>query len=184
VRGFSYIVLAVTAVGPALGSTAGGTYLGLGGTNFKNGFVASIDDVVQQSFFGTSSSVGLITTPHAAGPVAIRITNPDGETTLVTGKYSFAPPESFNFNGTWDAYRADSEEFLFRFTIQNNALISITCGSSIPIVFSTPPALVNGEFSFTGTIGSLSGRILATEQSAGAIDVPGCASGFWSGFKY
>ena len=89
-------------------------------------------------------------------------------TTRATGGYSFALPESFDFNGTWAAYRDGSEDLLFRFTIQDNALISITCGSSIPIVFSSPPSIANGEFSFTGTIGSLSGRILATGQATGA----------------
>jgi hypothetical protein len=175
--------LAVTAVTPSVGSTAGGTGVLLNGTNFQNGVVASIDGVAQQTFFGNSSFVALSTTPHAAGPVDILITNPDGKTTLVSGKYSFALPQSFDFNGTWDAYRESSEDLLFRFTIQNNALISITCGSSTPIVFSTPPSVVNGEFSFTGTIGSLSGRILAAGQATGPVDVPGCGSGVWFAFK-
>jgi hypothetical protein len=186
VRGFSYLappVLAVTAVTPAVGSTAGGTSVFLSGTNFKDGFVASIDGVVQQSFFGTSSVVVLSTTPHAAGPVDIRITNPDGETTFVTAKYSFVPPQSLDFNGTWDAYPADSEELLFRFTILNNALVSLTCGSSTPVVFSPQPAVVNGEFSFTGTIGSVSGRILAPRDAIGAINVPGCVAAAWYASK-
>ena len=118
--------LAVTAVAPSVGSTAGGTGVQLNGTNFQNGVVASIDGVAQQTFFGTSTIVALSTTSHAAGPVDILITNPDGKTTLVSGKYSFALPQSFDFNGTWDAYRESSEDLLFRFTIQNNALISIT----------------------------------------------------------
>ena len=61
----------------------------------------------------------------------------------------------------------------------DSRLISITCGSSSPIVFSPPPSVANGEFSFTGTIGSLSGRIVATGQARGTIDVPVCGSAAW-----
>ena len=175
--------LAVIAVTPAAGSTEGGTWLLLNGASFQQGLVASIDGVAQQTYFGTSTIASLHTTPHAAGPVDIVITNPDGTTTRATGRYTFALPQSFDFNGTWAAYRDGSEDLLFRFTIQDNALISITCGSSNPIVFSSPPSIANGEFSFTGTIGSLSGRIVATGQATGTVDVPGCGSGAWGAEK-
>ena len=98
-----------------------------------------------------------------------------GRRRAATGPYTFALPQSFDFNGTWAVYRDGSEDLLFRFTIQDNALISITCGSSNPICVpcSAPPSIANGEFSFTGTIGSLSGRIVATGQATGTVDVPG-----------
>lgn len=175
--------VAVTTVAPVAGSTEGGTRLQLDGTSFQKGLVASIDGVAQQTFFGSSTIASLYTTPHAAGSVDIVITNPDGTTTKVSGKYTFALPQSFDFNGTWAAYFASSETLWFRFTIQNDALISITCGSSSPIAVSAPPAVVSGEFSFTGAIGSLSGRIVATGQATGTIDVPGCGSGAWAADK-
>ena len=103
--------LAVTAVTPAAGSTEGGTWLLLNGASFQHGLVASIDGVAQQTFFGTSTIASLYTTPHAAGPVDIVITNPDGTTTRVTGRYAFALPQSFDFNGTWSVYRDGSEDF-------------------------------------------------------------------------
>jgi hypothetical protein len=184
--GFRYVpppALAVTAVTPAVGSTEGGTRLVLNGTSFQKGLVASIDGVAQQTFFANSTFAAMSTTPHAAGPVDIVITNPDGTTTRVSGKYAFALPQSFDFNGTWAAYLGTSESPEFRFTIKNDALISITCGSSTPIAISAPPAVVNGEFSFTGPIGSLSGRIVTTGQASGTIDVPGCGSGAWAAEK-
>jgi len=183
--GFRYVpppALAVTAVSPAAGSTEGGTRLVLNGTSFQKGLVASIDGVAQQTFFLDSTAAVLSTTPHAAGPVDIVVTNPDGTTTRVSGKYAFALPQSFDFNGTWAAYLGTSETPEFRFTIKNDALMSITCGSSTPVAVSAS-AVVNGEFSFTGPIGSLSGRIVTTGQARGTIDVPGCGSGAWAAEK-
>ena len=150
--GFRYVPppgLAVTAITPATGSTEGGTRLLLNGTSFQKGLVASIDGVAQQTFFANSTFATLLTTPHAAGPVDIVITNTDGTTTRVGGRYTFALPQSFDFNGTWAVYLGTSETPEFRFTIKNDALISITCGSSTPIAILAPPAVVNGEFSFT-----------------------------------
>src|SRR6187401_901981 len=67
--GFRYVgpppgpVLAVTAVTPSVGSTAGGTYVQLNGANFQKGLVASIDGVAQQTFVANTSFAAMSTTP-------------------------------------------------------------------------------------------------------------------------
>ena len=180
--GFEYLPLpppTVTGLTPLVGSTGGGAGVQIFGSGFQVGVVASIDGVAQQTFYCTNSAIVMITTPHAAGPVDIQVTNPDGGKATFSGKYSFALPQSFDMNGTWVAYPDASEEELFRFTIQNNTLISLTCRSSAPIVFSPPPQVANGEFSFSDTIGTFTGRIVAAGQVTGAINIAGCGSGVW-----
>jgi hypothetical protein len=60
---------------PAAGSSEGGAFLQLYGTNSQEGLVAWIDGVAQPTFFATSTFATLLTAPHSAGPV----NNPDHE---------------------------------------------------------------------------------------------------------
>lgn len=185
-RGFEYLPPpppAVTGLTPSIGSTGGGTGVQVFGSGFQPGIIASIDGVAQQTFYGTNSAIIMMTTPHAPGPVDIQVTNPDGSKAVLAGKYTFALPQSFDMNGTWVAYPDGSEEELFRFTVQNNALLSITCRASAPIVFPAPPQVANGEFSFSDTIGTLTGRIVAAAQVNGTINIAGCGSGVWYASK-
>jgi hypothetical protein len=69
----------VTSITPAHGSTSGGTGLVIGGTGFLNVATVTIGGVPAAIFALSPSWVSISATPpHAAGPVNVIVTNPDG----------------------------------------------------------------------------------------------------------
>lgn len=176
--------LLVTAISPAVGSTGGDTFLTITGTGFVRGAIvtlggspAFIGIVAGTTMYGNSSS-------HAAGKVDVIVTNPDGQTTTLAGGYSYALPESFDFNGNWEGGAGSEQTIPLRFTIRNNLLIDISCGASGPVAVSTPPVVANGQFSFSGENGTaLSGRILAPSFARGTVNIPPCTATSWSAAK-
>ena len=70
-----------------------------------------------------------------------------------------------------------------RFTIRNDTLVSVSCGRSAALVFSPPPAVHDGDFSFAGDDGlAISGSIVSPVNAIGTIsipDVPACRSAEW-----
>ena len=99
--------------------------------------------------------------------------------------YTFAPPESFDFNGTWESYSdATADEPNFVFTIQNNQLASVTCRGAAPITFATPPAIVDGAFEFTLADGPrMAGRIVARDAAKGDLNLAACGPLSWGAYK-
>ena len=181
---YIYQRLSVASVSPTVGTTAGGTSLLITGTRFLLGVIVTLDGIAVPAY-GSSPTSRYVSTPaHAAGAVDVVVTHPDGQADRLAGGYTFAPPESFDFNGTWDAYRDDSESVAFTFTIQNNALTrlaGLSCGgtSTFP-----PQAVRNGEFSFLRDDGaSVSGRILSASSASGTMNVPTCGSDYWYAVK-
>ncbi len=81
----------VVAVTPATGTTAGGTSVVITGTN--------LDGATQATFGGTAGTITAttptsltVTTPlHIAGKVAVKVTTPNGTSTLANG-YAYAVP--------------------------------------------------------------------------------------------
>lgn len=95
---------------------------------------------------------------------------------------SFA--ESFDFNGIWTAFAGSEYETEMRFTIKNNMLTSVSCGTSGTVTFSPPPSVSNGEFSFLGHDGlGISGRIVSAVSAVGTINIAPCSATRWWGTK-
>lgn len=173
--------LALTSVSPNVGSTAGGAQVFLNGANFKTGVTVTFDGIAVPPALGNATVMIVHPPAHAAGRVDLVVTNPDGQT--ARQDFTYAPPESFDFNGEWDAYVG--ENLIFRFAIRNDVLTSITCGTSAPLTPAPAPAVVNGAFSFSGADGaSMSGHLVAASQALGAIDVPVCGSITWSADRH
>jgi hypothetical protein len=78
------------------------------------------------------------------------VTNPGGLEARLIGGYRYELPESFDFNGDWVAHAGPEYETDMRFTIRNNVLVSLSCGTSAPLTFASPPSVRDGEFSFVG----------------------------------
>jgi IPT/TIG domain len=186
VDAFTYVPpppLALNYLSPDTGSTSGGTGLFISGVSFQSGGIVTVDGVPAGAHFNGGAGYFLTTEPHAAGPVQIVVTNPDG---VVSNPltYTFAPPESFDFNGTWESYSEETEEPNFVFTIQNNQLMSMTCRGAAPITFATPPAIVGGAFGFTLADGSrMAGRIVAPDSARGDMNVVACGPLNWVAYK-
>ena len=152
----------VAAVAPHEGSTSGGAW-------------ATI-----------TATISFFTTAHSAETVDVVVTNPGGLVTRLTGAYTFAPPDSFDFNGEWVAHawlERSEDEADMRFTIRNDTLVSVSCGGSAALTFSPPPPVHNGDFSFAGDDGlAISGSIVSPVNAVGTINVPdvgACRAAKW-----
>ena len=169
--------LALTSLSPDTGSTDGGAQVQLSGANFKPGARVTFDGVAAPLVYGTSQFMITHSPAHATGSVDVVVTNPDGNTAKRV--FSYASPGSFDFNGDWDAV-VSGDEIVFRFTIRDNALASVTCRTSAPIALTPAPVVANGGFSFSGADGtSMSGRLVAPSQAIGEINVPVCGAISW-----
>jgi hypothetical protein len=184
--GFTYILepasasLSIRAMTPQPGSTAGGSSVTITGTGIQSGATVTVGGAVTEAT-SYDGSMYLITPAHAAGIVDVVVTNPGGQSASLPGGYTYASPESFDFNGEWEA---GAHETPIRFTIRNNTLVSLSCGTSAPVMFSTAPVVTQGEFSFAGDDGiAVTGRIVSASAATGTINIGACAATTWYAFK-
>ena len=109
----------------------------------------------------------------------------------MAGGFTYASPQSFDFNGTWDGFALAHPEggqdvapfhsdMPLRFTVLNNRLTSFTCDSAT-LTFSPPLSVANGEFSFAGADGiGVSGRIVSDAGTVGTINTGPCPTTRWA----
>jgi IPT/TIG domain-containing protein len=91
---FTYLAapaLALHAVAPASGPTAGGTGITLTGA-FAAGATVTVGGVAASDVAVTDSSITATTPPHAAGVVAVAVRNPDGATASLAAAFTFVAP--------------------------------------------------------------------------------------------
>ena len=96
--------------------------------------------------------------------------------------YTYAVPDAFDFNGDWIAHALQNDDYGIdmRFTIRNDVLVSLSCGTSEPLRLSAPLQIVHGLFSAAGDDGlSFSGSIDSAETSEGRTNAAGCGDGYW-----
>lgn len=178
----------VTGISPTVGSTSGDTTVTITGTGFQSGVAVTFDGVrTQGTFDGRDSArttMFLQTPPHAVGTVDLLVSNPGGAALRLTGAYTYAVPASFDFSGHWDAFSFDGSDRVMDFTVQNNALVSVTCTNALNVVSTItpfpPPVVNNGAFSFVGNDGTaMTGRMVAASAAVGTINVAACANMDW-----
>lgn len=182
----------ITAIDPRTGSTGGGTAVKITGTGFQSGATVTVGDDSRAASVENSTTIHVTTPVHAAGTVDVVVTNPGGQAARLTGAYTYASPQSFDFNGTWaglalahpelqTAFAPHHADMEMRFTIQGNRLASITCGfPAETLTFSTPLSVSNGEFSFAGDGVAISGRIVSAAGAVGTINTPPCPATRWT----
>ena len=201
----------VSALTPSSGPTTGGTSVTLHGTGFVSGVTVTFDGkAATQVTFGSSTSITATPPAHAAGAVAVVVTNPDAQKATLAGGFTYlAPPApsvtsispdsgpstggtSVTINGT---------SFVDGATVKFGALAatSVTFGSGTSLV-AIAPAQAAGKVAVTvllpdGQEGSLSnaytyvdapGITLAsvnpsTGTTQGSTDVTLTGTGFASG---
>lgn len=151
------------AVAPHEGSTRGDASATITGADFQPGATVKLGDDAVMAWVRDSATIMFWTTAHSAGTVDVVVTNPGGLFTRLTGAYTFAPAESFDFNGEWVAHAGADYETDMRFTMRNGTLVNVSCGGSA-LTFSPPPAVHNGAFSWTGDDGDLRLNSVARER--------------------
>ena len=119
--------LSIKAMTPQPGSTAGGSSVTITGTGIQPGATITIGGVLTEATILRWLDVLDRLRRMAPESVDVVVTNPGGQSTSLEGGYTYAAPESFDFNGVWEA---GAHETPIRFTIENNVLVSLSCGTS------------------------------------------------------
>ena len=176
--GFAYGLAApvtISRISTSVGPTAGGTHLSVGGAGFPVGTRVTLDGVEVRVLYYSSSEIHLMTRPHAAGTVELAVLAPDGQIDRLAGGFTFARPSVSDFNGVWEGYVGDEGETAFSFTVENDALVSLTCYTTT-IAFSPPPSTRSGEFAVVDRRGAMTGGLLKADYAEGTISLAGCTT--------
>jgi hypothetical protein len=75
---------------PSAGPTIGGDYIRINGNRFQSGASVRLDGVVLSIVSLTSTVIKATTPAHSLGTVDIVVMNPDGETAMLKGAYTYA----------------------------------------------------------------------------------------------
>ncbi|MGC1450097.1 MAG: IPT/TIG domain-containing protein [Candidatus Sulfotelmatobacter sp.] len=82
--------LSVTSVSPTSGGTAGGTKVTIGGSGFQSGATVAFGGNAATNVNVVSTTSITATTPaHAAGPVSVRVTNPNGQRATLLNAFTY-----------------------------------------------------------------------------------------------
>lgn len=171
----------VAAIEPNVGSTGGDTPLIVTGTGFQPGSTVTFGGITVEGRVDRRDPTGTImyleSPPHAEGVVDVVVTTPSGRRATLTRGYTFAPPQSFDFNGSWAGFGNAGQDIPILFTIEDNRLTSVSCDTYATLTFSDPPPVSNGEFSYTRADGvAVSGRIVSAYSAVGTIELPPCTA--------
>ena len=174
----------ITAIVPNVVSINGGGWGTITGTEFDSGATVRLGDNKVQAHVRDRTTITFWTVAHVPGTVDVVVMNPGGTSSKLSRGLSFAPPASFDFNGDWVAHAGGHFETDMRFSIRNDVLVSVSCGTSVVATLSTPPSVVNGEFSFRGDDGfNVSGKLVSPVNAVGTINVPDsvpdCTAATW-----
>jgi hypothetical protein len=170
----------IDAVWPDTGSTGGSTPLKITGSGFQSGAVVFIDGIAIGAFVLDSRTIYACTPPHDAGQVDVVVANPDALSAWMTNGYTYAAPRTFDFNGEWIGVAGSEHQREVRFTVQNNVLVSVSCGASGPVTFSPAPVIESGEFSVERDDGvGISARIVSATEAIGTINLDPCPYTNW-----
>jgi hypothetical protein len=172
---------AVTNMTPTRISTEGSA-LSITGTGFRSGASVTFD-LARVSAFFYGDTLYTSAPPHPAGAVDVVVTNIDGQTVRVPGALTYAPPESFDFNGDWegDADDGSHDGTVIRFTIRDNVMVSLSCGAGADLLPMPAPTVAGGRISSVGA--SITGRITSEGVATGSINLPPCGGRMWGASK-
>jgi len=87
------------AVAPHEGSTRGGAWARITGADFQQGATVRLGNGAVSAYVLDGATIQFSTMAHSAGTVDVVVTNPGGLFTRLAEAYTFAPPDSFDFNG-------------------------------------------------------------------------------------
>jgi hypothetical protein len=163
-----------------MGSTDGGAWGTIRGANFQPGATVMLGaGAAAQVVVRGETTMLFWSSGHAAGTVDVIVTNPGAVPGTLPGGFTYAPPAAFDFNGAWVAHAGPEFETEMRFTIRENRLASLSCGSTV-VTLTSPSVVQEGAFSFVGGESeSISGRLVSSLNATGTLDIAGCSVGGW-----
>lgn len=86
----SRLSVAIAAVSPSSGPTSGGTPIAITGADFAEGAIVLLGDLPARNVAVlTSTAITAVTPAHAEGTVDVIVTNPDGESVVLAGGYTY-----------------------------------------------------------------------------------------------
>lgn len=171
----------VTSITPNTGSTRGEAWGTITGTQFQSGATVTLGSGgVVYALVQKDGTIFFRTNASAAGRVDVTVTNPGGFSGNLADAYTFAPPETFDFNGDWGGDTDDSKGYFWvEFTIRHNMLVRVSCGGVVLTLPSGSP-VHGGEFSFLGDDGAaVSGRLVSPVNAMGTVHVGPCTGVTW-----
>ena len=188
----------ISELSPNIGSTAGGTPMAIIGTGMYDSRTLTVDGIVTPFENQSDFEFGylyLLTPAHAAGTVEVSVTDRHGQ--VGSGVFTYASPATFDLNGDWEGlgYLAVGPEWGARLvlTIRDNTVVSVLCSvcrdgicsivGASSLTLDPPPVVANGEFSFAGTGGSITGNILSPTYATGSLNLASCGSRQWTAQK-
>lgn len=162
--GFAYLLPpppppSLLAVAPASGPAAGGTQATISGANFAGGATVSVGGAAAAVSAVTVTAISITTPAHAAGPVDVTVTNPDGQASTLAGAFTYLapPPPPPALAGLSPAEGPDAGGTLV--TLAGSAF-----SAGLSVDFGGAPALV-------GAVTATSVQVQAPAHLAGTVDV-------------
>ncbi len=169
----------LTSVSPNVVSTSG-SWGTIRGSQFEQGATLKFASATVFAQVVDSTEIRFANSgAHAVGTVDVTVTNPGGLNATLPGGYTYALPDAFDFNGDWIAHAGPDFEIDMRFTIQNDVLVSIACGTDSSHTIAVPLQIKNGSFPPVADGFSLSGTIVSAQTSFGQVNAPGCGNARW-----
>jgi IPT/TIG domain len=168
----------IANISPDSGSIYGGGVVTVVG-NIDRQATATLGGVgVSLGWSPADAAVHLFITPaHAAGPVDIVVTNPDGGSQTVVGAYTYVEPGSYQLNGEWAGYTVDGSDTWIEFTVRDQLLTSVRCidPSDTRLAIDLSQPFVNGKVEVATDAGRFSAWAVSPTETAGTIDMKPCA---------
>jgi len=173
--------LSIVSISPNVGSTGGDTPLIIIGTGFESVSNVTLGGITLGVRRDLRDEIGTVmyldSRPHASGPVDVVVRNSRGEVATLPGGYVYAPPESFDFNGSWGGFGDAGQDIPILFTIEGDRLTSVSCDLDATLTFVPPLPVTNGEFSYSSADGvAVSGRIVSATAAVGTINLAPCTA--------
>jgi hypothetical protein len=199
----------VAAVAPASGSTLGGTAITITGSNFVAGATVKIGGIAATNVvFNGASSISATAPPHAAGAVAVVVTNPDAQSGTLANGFTYvstaptvasvAPVSGTTLGGT--VLTLTGTNFVAGATVSvgGTPATSVTVNSATAITATTPAhaagavtvavtnpdtqsgALANG-FTYISTAPTIAGITPASGPTIGGTSVTIAGTNFVAG---
>ena len=182
--GYTYVPAlpppAVTRITPSKGTTLGGTWVEITGTDIRTGATLTVDNVAVAAFFYEGSLYVSSLPAHSPGAVTVSVRNADGQLSSLVDGFSYVDPATLDFNGDWNGGTGYDWQTPVRISIRDNVVVSATCAGESVLPEGQAPVVIAGAFTIMNDGAQvMTGRILSDRTATGRIISPRCGADAW-----